>query len=274
MAGRDLLRAEQGTWLGITREGRLAVLTNFREEGDSKPEAKSRGALVNAFLTQPADNEEASTEDFVKSVVSEDGLKGFGGFSLVCGRVGEALAVFSNRTPDVGGVSWIGGTKAETVGLSNATIGDRSWTKVTEGENLVAKVIEEDVAANGSKEALVDALFRVLSRDTLPQFQRDLGWESQVKELRKSIFIPAVNKKEHSSAGAQDLAAADTSEQLNVHNPEEIDTESLGMSGAYGTQKQTIILATHDGQISFVERTMYDSAGNSVDQRRDFSLTL
>lgn len=47
LGGRDGLAG--GTWLGCTRDGRLAFLTNFREP-DSMPKAKSRGELPVRFL--------------------------------------------------------------------------------------------------------------------------------------------------------------------------------------------------------------------------------
>ena len=47
-AGRDL--EQHGTWLGVTRHGRFAALTNYRDPGANRLEAPSRGALVSAFL--------------------------------------------------------------------------------------------------------------------------------------------------------------------------------------------------------------------------------
>jgi uncharacterized protein with NRDE domain len=43
LAGRDLRAG--GTWLGVTRQGRCAALTNFRQPATSRPDAPSRGAL-------------------------------------------------------------------------------------------------------------------------------------------------------------------------------------------------------------------------------------
>jgi uncharacterized protein with NRDE domain len=48
VAGRDLEGG--GTWMGISREGRLAALTNYREPGRQRPAAPSRGHLVSNFL--------------------------------------------------------------------------------------------------------------------------------------------------------------------------------------------------------------------------------
>ena len=52
LAGRDLAAA--GTWLGVTREGRIAALTNYRDPSRQRPDAPSRGSLVPAVLTGSA----------------------------------------------------------------------------------------------------------------------------------------------------------------------------------------------------------------------------
>src|SRR5262245_59506988 len=48
LAGRYLQAG--GTWLGVTKSGRFAALTNYREPGQHRPDARSRGALVQDFL--------------------------------------------------------------------------------------------------------------------------------------------------------------------------------------------------------------------------------
>jgi uncharacterized protein with NRDE domain len=48
LAGRDNLGG--GTWMGVSRTGRFAAVTNFRDIGDRKPDALSRGQLVADFL--------------------------------------------------------------------------------------------------------------------------------------------------------------------------------------------------------------------------------
>ena len=48
LAGRDLQAG--GTWLGISRSGRMAALTNYRDPAAMRSDAPSRGDLVSAFL--------------------------------------------------------------------------------------------------------------------------------------------------------------------------------------------------------------------------------
>jgi len=48
LAGRDL-RA-QGTWLGLDRQRRFGVITNFRELQRPQPDAPTRGALIPDYL--------------------------------------------------------------------------------------------------------------------------------------------------------------------------------------------------------------------------------
>jgi uncharacterized protein with NRDE domain len=48
LAGRDLHAG--GTWLGVTRRGQFAALTNFRDGGARRATAPSRGMLVSELL--------------------------------------------------------------------------------------------------------------------------------------------------------------------------------------------------------------------------------
>src|SRR5690606_25988306 len=55
-AGQD--RQAGGTWMGATATGRFALVTNYRDPSVQRPDAPSRGALVESFLhgaTTPAD---------------------------------------------------------------------------------------------------------------------------------------------------------------------------------------------------------------------------
>ena len=71
LAGRDL--EARGTWMGVSRGGRFAAVTNYR--GAKEPRAvESRGALVTGFL-----NGSSSPEAFVKK--TQENL--YSGFNLL-----------------------------------------------------------------------------------------------------------------------------------------------------------------------------------------------
>jgi uncharacterized protein with NRDE domain len=53
LAGKDLLAG--GTWLGVSRTGRLAALTNFRSAHPQRSDSPSRGELVAGFLQGKTD---------------------------------------------------------------------------------------------------------------------------------------------------------------------------------------------------------------------------
>ena len=63
LAGRDLQAG--GSWLGISRTGRLAALTNHRDPANVRVDAPSRGALVSAFLQT-----ELSASDYLTELAS------------------------------------------------------------------------------------------------------------------------------------------------------------------------------------------------------------
>ena len=208
--------------------------------------------MVNAFLTQPATSPHG-TKEFVQDLVDGEGLKDVGGFSLVCGKVGEPLAVISNRTPDVKGTAWIARDRGETIGLSNAAFGNRSWPKVSRGEALLSSAIEQDLSEQRSQISLVQRLWRILDDDTLPRKPKEFPWSAHVQEFRKSIFIPPIGGEGVDHSRAEDLAAVATAAETKAD-----------VSGVYGTQKQTVVLVDHQGGVTFIERTLYDGSGKAT----------
>ena len=261
LGGRDLQRPEQGTWLGLTKQGRLACLTNFRESGAQVYGTKSRGGLPKAFLTLPASSAKSSQE-FARHMVEYVGVGDVGGFSLVFGRLskrnicaqkGEGLAIISNRTQDASATTWICGKPGETQGLSNSHFGDRSWPKVVDGEERLQTLIQEHTANSSSKENLLSKLFEILNVDTLPRRQHGQDWDTYVYQLRNSIFIPRISKEELVSSSADDVVVTDT------------DRTTKTDSEAYGTQKQTVILVDRKGTATYVEKTLYDDHGRPTD---------
>jgi uncharacterized protein with NRDE domain len=86
LAGRDL--EARGTWMGVSRSGKFAAVTNYR--GGMEPRAAhSRGALVSGFL----DNGQ-SPRDYMGALAKDEKL--YSGFNLLVSD-GEALWWMSNR---------------------------------------------------------------------------------------------------------------------------------------------------------------------------------
>ena len=271
LGGHDLLREERGTWLGVTRQGRVAVLTNYREEKhDAAIEGtRSRGAIPNAFLKACVGSKE-TTRQFARRLVEENGANGVGGFSMLYGYLQDVarpgkngLAIISNRTPDIDGLGWIAQHDNETHALSNTYFGDRTWPKVIDGEYALDAAIGESVELGETQDALIERLFDVLSVDRMPRQKPEEEWDTYLSQLRHSIFIPAIGKN---SADTMPPPTGDM---------ERSDTSLT--TGVYATQKQTAILVTLSGETTFVERTRFDGNGRPVekwqgDRRFTFSI--
>ncbi len=139
LAGRDLRGG--GTWMGVTRGGRFAAVTNFRDAAPAAPDAPSRGHLVGAFL-RGSDAPDA----YLRALAARAGE--YAGFNLLVGD-GEELRYLGNR----------GGAERPLApgvyGLSNALL-DTPWPKVERGRAGLA------AALAGGGEVDPEALFRVL----------------------------------------------------------------------------------------------------------------
>lgn len=122
LAGRD--EVQGGTWMGVTRSGRFAAVTNWTDSSPDPHADLSRGQLVADFLTG-----EDRSKDYIASL---EGNR-YQGFNLIVYDRTE-LWYYSNCT-DERRVIYPG-----IYGLSNTKLGDQ-WLRVVHGERKLAKQI-------------------------------------------------------------------------------------------------------------------------------------
>lgn len=113
-AGRDLRAG--GTWMGVSEQGRFAIVTNYRDPGNLLTDAPSRGALVEDYLRS-----DAAPQEYLAAVHARDAR--YNGFNLIVGDTAGA-GYLSNRN---------GGPRLLPSGiyaLSNHLL-DTPWPKLT-----------------------------------------------------------------------------------------------------------------------------------------------
>ncbi|HEY0025731.1 MAG TPA: NRDE family protein [Longimicrobium sp.] len=169
LAGRDL--QEGGTWMGVTRAGRFAAITNYRETAPPRPGAPSRGALVAGFLRGTMEARAYAEEVAARGAA-------YNGFNLL---VGDEDGVFyvSNRAEGVHRL------QPGVYGLSNALL-DTPWPKVLRARAAMRSAVsspEADGWESGLWEMLGD---RVIAADGhLP----DTGVGADLERLLSAPFI-------------------------------------------------------------------------------------
>jgi uncharacterized protein with NRDE domain len=141
LAGRDLKRG--GTWLGVTRGGRLAAVTNYREPGAHRRGAPSRGDLVTDYLIG-----DDAPEEWLARLTDRAGA--YNGFNLLVGDAG-GIWWFSNRGGDPSRL------EPGVHGLSNHLL-DTPWPKVARGRARLMALLDDgrDVASGPLLDLLAD----------------------------------------------------------------------------------------------------------------------
>jgi uncharacterized protein with NRDE domain len=165
LAGRDL--AAGGTWLGVSRSGRYAFVTNVREPDRRDPAAPTRGTLV------PRTLDDALPLEAALAAALRDGVA-MNGFNLLAGDAGRAYWA-SNRT------SGLQALARGVHGVSNAAL-DTPWPKLVRTRAAVAQWVRQA----GDRHDDLEALFAVLadSRSApdseLPRTGVPLEWERRL----------------------------------------------------------------------------------------------
>ncbi len=167
VAGKDLRAG--GTWLGVHENGRLAMLTNYRDPHDERPRDRSRGALVLDYLRG-----RQAPASYLEDVRQE--AHTYNGFNALLGR-GQDLWYYSNKQEPILAV------QPGLHGISNHLL-NTPWPKVERGKARFESIVADE-------DPDVDALFDML-RDAcrapdeqLPDTGIPLEWERTLS----SIFI-------------------------------------------------------------------------------------
>lgn len=167
--GRDMVGG--GTWLGVTRGGRFAAVTNYRDPS-APTGSRSRGELVADFL---------KTEVPAKSYLDQIQTRSseYSGFNLLAGQIGEnsELCYYSNR----GGM--VQKLAPGIYSLSNHLL-DTPWPKVTKGKSAFATLL-------GRGDVSTDSFFAILSDETLAADEElpSTGISFESEKAISAIFI-------------------------------------------------------------------------------------
>ena len=172
LAGRDL--RQSGTWMGVTKNGKFAAITNYREPGRQIPDAPSRGHLVSDFLIG-----DAPPSDYLEHLQQQ--AQQYNGFNLLVGDA-RSLYYYSNRGDGIFQL------EPGIYGLSNRLL-DTGWPKVHHGKERLAGLIEQE-SELPRQEILV--LLQTQERppdDQLPDTGVGIEWERTLSPM----FISSPN---------------------------------------------------------------------------------
>ena len=173
LAGQDL--EARGTWLGVTRTGKFAAITNFREPSQTKNTAPSRGQLAVDFLSG-----QQSPGEYLEELATH--ASAYNGFNLLLADQ-ENMFCYSSAENKIEAV------EPGIHGLSNRAL-DTPWPKVEMGRSALGAAIE----AKMPEGALSERLLAILSNGAtaadaaLPDTGVGLDWE---RKLSSALIVSA-----------------------------------------------------------------------------------
>jgi uncharacterized protein with NRDE domain len=171
VGGRD--REAHGTWMAMNKNGRLGMVTNYRDIRNLKDNAPSRGQLVSDYLIS-----DHPPFEYLKKV--QKVAAAYNGFNLLVGS-GDELWYLSNYKTDVEQIP------PGIHGLSNHVL-NTPWPKVTRGLAKFNSVL-------ASQEIKVEEFFSLLYDDEQAEDELlpDTGVGLERERMLSSMFIKSSN---------------------------------------------------------------------------------
>jgi uncharacterized protein with NRDE domain len=147
LAGKDLTAG--GTWLGLTKSGRFALITNIRGSSlGEKQYPHSRGKLPLDWL-----HSDQSLAEFTQSL--RNSADDYAGYNIVCGNLKDReLKHFNNQERVVSNFR-----QGHIHGISNASV-DTPWPKLVHLKTVLGNILSsrDSFSLNGATQSLHQAL--------------------------------------------------------------------------------------------------------------------
>ncbi|CAJ0827257.1 5696_t:CDS:2 [Entrophospora sp. SA101] len=229
LSGLDLQRSDKGTWLGISRNGRFAAITNYQERLREKMPL-SRGLVVKKILESSDDNSNSNGNNkSLEQCMSELSLEidKYGGLNLFTVDLKDSIKAFYLNNRENVEIRQL--EKGMVYGLSN-TILEKPWPKVNYGIEKLKFILKE--VDEQDEDELVKRLFELLSTVTPSQepIDENIKYLADLLHLRYTIRVPKYD-----------------------------------VDGPYATRTSTIILVDYDNNVLFIEKNLFDEEGKVIE---------
>lgn len=179
LGGKDLRGG--GTWLGVSNQGKIGALTNYRDPKQQQKNTPSRGEILTDYLSSSL-----SSYEFLQQLKLT--ATRYNGFNLIVGDA-DVLCYFSNISGEIQILS------PGLYGLSNHLL-DTPWPKILRGKQLLASCLKTN-----SMDQLED-VFQLLQDQNHPPDSNlpDTGIGLEWERLLSPIFISGDQYGTRSSA--------------------------------------------------------------------------
>ncbi|MCT1578558.1 NRDE family protein [Oceanobacillus kimchii] len=172
LAGRDL--KSKGTWLGITKKGKIAAITNYRNPSLPETGKYSRGKIPVDFL-----NNEIDSTHFLSDLEQDKSL--YSGYNALFGNYQKLYTynnIYNSSEQLDSGIHSLSNDKLNT-----------PWPKVLKAKDLLQSYLEKN--QNISSESL----FHILKNADKPsdQYLPDTGVGIHLERNLSSMFIDTGN---------------------------------------------------------------------------------
>lgn len=178
LAGRDL--EKMGTWMGITKDGRFAALTNYRNPAEMTEGKRSRGEITAGVLKH-----KGSILQYLETLSQKDSI--YSGYNLIAGDSNH-LYYYSNIGKNMQEL------KPGIYGLSNHLL-NTEWPKVKKGRDGLSRIIRD------LRGDLPEELFALLqSSERAPDhLLPKTGVSLEMERMLSPLFIKSANYGTRSS---------------------------------------------------------------------------